>query len=168
MLSTPRTTYRTTHHTVGQATQSESGGSAVGAGSGAGGEHVVAAELEHEVKQVVVVERGAGLGLERLGRDLPHLGADAAGHEQRDDVVVGGLAGLVPAARADEGVVAERSVVADTQRDVGARQLDLSAGRARGLDGGHAAIPFRHAFLPRADEFGSTGRMLDGIIRTIL
>src|SRR5207302_1540047 len=35
---------------------------------GASGEHVVAAELEHEVEKVVVAERGAGLGLEGLGR----------------------------------------------------------------------------------------------------
>src|SRR3954452_25147586 len=48
---------------------------------GAGGEHVVAAELEHEVEQVVVGQCRAGLGLERLRRNLPDLSLDAAGHQ---------------------------------------------------------------------------------------
>src|SRR4051794_15982924 len=112
MLSTPTATYRKTHHMVGQTKPPRGVGSAVGAGGGARGEHVVAAELQHEVEQVVVVERRAGLGLEGLGGHLPDLGADPTGHEQRDDVVVGRLANLVPAARADERVVAERRVVA--------------------------------------------------------
>src|SRR3954451_22349447 len=110
MLSTPRATYRKTHHTVGQTKPPRVVGSAVGAGGGARGEHVVAAELQDEVEQVVVVERRAGLGLERLGGNLPHLGADPTGHQQRDDVVVGRLANLVPAAGGDEARVGEWAV----------------------------------------------------------
>src|SRR3954468_133264 len=74
---------------------------------GARGEHVVAAELEHEVEKVVVAERRAGLGPERLGGDLPHLGANAAGHQQGNDVVVSGLAHLVTTGRTAERVVGE-------------------------------------------------------------
>src|SRR3954451_12153688 len=59
---------------------------------GARGEHVVAAELEHEVEKVAVAERRAGLGLEPLGGAVPHLGANAAAHQQGNDVVVSGLA----------------------------------------------------------------------------
>src|SRR4051795_9315383 len=105
MLSTPRATYRKTHHTVGQTKPPGEVGSAVGACGGAGGEHVVAAELQDEVEQVVVVGGGAGLGLAGLGGGPPPRGADPPGHQQRDDVVVGRLANLVPAAWADEGVV---------------------------------------------------------------
>src|SRR4051812_6095068 len=45
------------------------------------GEEVVGVEGEDQVEQVVVGQLGAGLELERLFRDLPHGGLDAARHQ---------------------------------------------------------------------------------------
>ena len=59
------------------------------------GEQVDAVEPEREVEHVVVGDRHAVVLLERLGRDDPVLGDDAAGDQQRHDLVVGRLADLV-------------------------------------------------------------------------
>ena len=96
-----------------------------------------AAELQREVEQVVVGQPRAVLDLERLGGQVPHPGGDAAGDQQRDDVVVGRLAHLVVAARAAEGVVRQGGVAADHQGHVRGGELDLTAAGAGRLDRGH-------------------------------
>src|SRR5450631_2120748 len=112
---------------------------------GEGREVVGAVHREGEVKQLVVADRRTVVLFERLGRDAPAGGADATGHEQRNDVVVGGLADLFDATRAPEGVVRQRGLAADHQCQVVCCELDLATCGASRLDRGHRDGSFRQA-----------------------